>query len=190
MEEIAYHRDEKIGEHAEQTGIEAKTIHRLLEADPKNGGFKRNAENPLDCDLFVVDETSMVDTSLVFAVMKAVPPKSGLLLVGDVDQLPSVGPGQILGDIIGWDAIEVARLTEVFDQAAESRIVVNAHRINGGEMPEWPKQPLQSPAVAQILDAAQRGDHLLTHLRAVAAAFDNLEIGATVRGFWGCGTVK
>ena len=84
----------------EQTGIEAKTIHRLLETDPQNGGFKRNPENPLECDLLVVDETSMVDTSLMFAVMKAVPPNSGLLLVGDVDQLPSVGPGQVLGDII------------------------------------------------------------------------------------------
>jgi len=77
----------------EQTGIEAKTIHRLLKTDPKNGGFKRNAENPLDRDLLVIDETSMVDTSLMFAVMKAVPANSGLLLVGDVDQLPSVGPG-------------------------------------------------------------------------------------------------
>ena len=81
----------------------------------------------------------MVDTSLMFAVMKAVPPNSGLLLVGDVDQLPSVGPGQVLGDIIGAGVIQVARLTEVFRQAAESRIVVNAHRINRGEMPEWPK---------------------------------------------------
>jgi exodeoxyribonuclease V alpha subunit len=124
----------------EQTGIEAKTIHRLLETDPMSGGFKRNAENPLDCDLLVVDETSMVDTSLMFAVMKAVPPKSGLLLVGDVDQLPSVGPGQILGDVIGSGAVSVARLSEVFRQAAESRIVVNAHRINRGEMPEWPKR--------------------------------------------------
>jgi exodeoxyribonuclease V alpha subunit len=124
----------------EQTGIEAKTIHRLLETDPKNGGFKCNAENPLDCDLLVVDETSMVDTSLMFAVMKAVPAKSGLLLVGDVDQLPSVGPGQVLGDIIELGAIPVTRLSEVFRQAAESRIVVNAHQINRGEMPEWPKR--------------------------------------------------
>ena len=123
----------------EQTGIAAKTIHRLLETDPTNGGFKRDAENQLDCDLLVVDETSMVDTSLMFAAMKAVPPQSGLLLVGDVDQLPSVGPGQVLGDIIGSGSIPVARLTEVFRQAAESRIVVNAHRINRGEMPEWPK---------------------------------------------------
>ena len=89
----------------EQTGIEAKTIHRLLETDPKTGGFRRDAERPLDCDLLVIDETSMVDTSLMFAVVKAVPPRSGLLLVGDVDQLPSVGPGQVLGDIIGSGAI-------------------------------------------------------------------------------------
>ena len=124
----------------EQTGIEAKTIHRMLETDPKTGGFRRDAEQPLDCDLLVIDETSMVDTSLMFAVMKAVPPRAALLLVGDVDQLPSVGPGQVLGDIIASGAIAVARLTEVFRQAAESRIVVNAHRINRGEMPEWPRQ--------------------------------------------------
>ena len=124
----------------EQTGIEAKTIHRLLETDPKTGGFRRDAEQPLECDLLVIDETSMVDTSLMFAVMKAVPPGAALLLVGDVDQLPSVGPGQVLGDIIASGAIAVARLTEVFRQAAKSRIIVNAHRINRGEMPEWPRQ--------------------------------------------------
>ncbi len=124
---------------SEQTGIEAKTIHRLLETDPKTGGFRRDADNPLDCDLLVIDETSMVDASLMFAVLKAVPAKAGLLLVGDVDQLPSVGPGQVLGDIIDSGVVPVARLTEVFRQAAESRIVRNAHRINRGEMPEWPK---------------------------------------------------
>jgi exodeoxyribonuclease V alpha subunit len=124
----------------EQTGREAKTIHRLLETDPKTGGFRRDAEQPLECDLLVIDETSMVDTSLMFAVMKAVPPKAALLLVGDVDQLPSVGPGQVLGDIIASGAIAVARLTEVFRQAAKSRIIVNAHRINRGEMPEWPRR--------------------------------------------------
>ncbi len=123
----------------EQTGIEAKTIHRLLETDPKTGGFRRDAEHPLDCDLLVIDETSMVDAPLMYAVLKAVPPKAALLLVGDVDQLPSVGPGQVLGDIIDSSVISVARLTEVFRQAAESRIIVNAHGINRGEMPEWPK---------------------------------------------------
>jgi exodeoxyribonuclease V alpha subunit len=124
----------------EQTGIEAKTIHRLLETDPKTGGFRRDADTPLDCDFLVIDETSMVDAPLMYAMLKAVPPKAGLLLVGDVDQLPSVGPGQVLADIIDSGAVPVARLTEVFRQAAESRIVVNAHRINRGEMPEWPKR--------------------------------------------------
>src|SRR6195952_4081858 len=120
----------------EQTGLEAKTIHRLLEIDPKHGGFSRNEENPLDCDLLVIDETSMVDVPLMHALLKAVPRRAGLLLVGDVDQLPSVGPGQILADIIASGRVPVARMTEVFRQAAASRIVVNAHRINAGTMPE------------------------------------------------------
>src|SRR4051812_14090130 len=120
----------------EQTGLEAKTIHRLLEVSPKHGGFTRDEENPLDCDLVVIDETSMVDVPLMSALLKAVPSHSGLLLVGDVDQLPSVGPGQVLADIIASGRVPVARLTEVFRQAAESRIVVNAHRINTGQMPQ------------------------------------------------------
>ncbi len=123
----------------EQTGIEAKTLHRLLEVNPEHGGFSRNEENPLDCDLLVVDETSMVDVPLMNALTKAIPSHAGLLLVGDVDQLPSVGPGQVLADIIASGRIPVARLTEVFRQAAESRIVVNAHRINQGQMPETSK---------------------------------------------------
>jgi exodeoxyribonuclease V alpha subunit len=85
----------------EATGLEAKTIHRLLEVDPKTGGFKRNADNPLDCDLLVVDEASMVDVMLMQALMKATPDNAALLIVGDIDQLPSVGPGQVLADIIG-----------------------------------------------------------------------------------------
>ncbi|KQS74253.1 recombinase RecD [Methylobacterium sp. Leaf361] len=121
---------------SEQTGLEAKTLHRLLEIDPKHGGFSRNEENPLPCDLLVIDETSMVDVPLMNALTKAVPEHAGLLLVGDVDQLPSVGPGQVLADVIASGAVPVARLTEVFRQAAESRIVVNAHRINAGKMPE------------------------------------------------------
>lgn len=121
---------------SEQTGLEAKTIHRLLEINPKHGGFSRNEEHPLDCDLLVVDETSMVDVPLMNALTKAAPEHAGLLLVGDVDQLPSVGPGQVLADIIGSGRVPVARLTEVFRQAAESRIVSNAHRINAGKMPE------------------------------------------------------
>src|SRR5438874_3138123 len=121
---------------SESTGIEAKTIHRLLETDPRTGNFRRNAEAPLDCDLLVIDETSMVDVPLMRSVLRAVPNRAALLLVGDVDQLPSVGPGQVLADIIASAAVPVVRLTEIFRQAAESRIVINAHRINQGEMPD------------------------------------------------------
>lgn len=122
----------------EQTGIEAKTLHRLLEIDPHRDGFARNAGNPLDCDLLVIDETSMVDVPLMNALLKAVPEHAALLLVGDVDQLPSVGPGQVLADLIASEQVPVARLTEVFRQAAESRIIVNAHRINCGTLPKAP----------------------------------------------------
>ncbi|TWA60521.1 exodeoxyribonuclease V alpha subunit [Azospirillum baldaniorum] len=124
---------------SESTGLEARTIHRLLETDPQAGGFKRDETNPLDCDLLVVDETSMVDVPLMNALLRAVPGRAALLLVGDVDQLPSVGPGQVLGDVIGSGAVPVVRLTEIFRQAATSRIIVNAHRINAGQMPETPK---------------------------------------------------
>jgi exodeoxyribonuclease V alpha subunit len=120
----------------EAAGMEAKTIHRLLEVDPKGGGFKRNTDNPLDCDLLVVDETSMVDVMLMQPLMKATPDDGALLIVGDIDQLPSVGPGQVLADIIDSGAVPVVRLTEVFRQAAASRIIVNAHRLNQGLMPD------------------------------------------------------
>jgi exodeoxyribonuclease V alpha subunit len=120
----------------EATGFEAKTIHRLLEVDPKGGGFKRSDENPLDCDLLVIDETSMVDILLMQALMKALPDRVALLLVGDIDQLPSVGPGQVLADVISSGAVPVVRLTEVFRQAAQSRIITSAHRINEGSIPD------------------------------------------------------
>ena len=121
---------------SEATGYEATTIHRLLEADPRRGGFRRGGDNPLRCDLLVVDETSMVDVTLMQALLRAVPDTAALLLVGDVDQLPSVGPGQVLGDIIDSGAVPVVRLTEVFRQAARSRIVGSAHRINRGAIPD------------------------------------------------------
>ena len=120
----------------EATGVEAKTIHRLLEIDPRNGEFKRNADNPLDCDLLVVDEASMVDIMLMQALARAIPDEAALLIVGDIEQLPSVGPGQVLADIIGSGAVPVVRLTEVFRQAAASRIIVNAHRTNQGLTPD------------------------------------------------------
>ena len=105
----------------EATGIEAKTIHRLLEVDPKGDGFKRNEGNCLDCDPLVVDEAWMVDVLLMQALLKATPDAAALLIVGDIDHLPSVGPGQVLADVIDSEAIPVVRLTEVFRQAA-SRI--------------------------------------------------------------------
>ena len=120
----------------EATGVEAKTIHRLLEVDPKGGGFKRNANYSLDCDLLVIDEASMVDVMLMQALMRATPDDAALLIVGDIDQLHSVGPGQVLADIIGSGAVPVVRLTEVFRQAAASRIIINAHLINQGSMPD------------------------------------------------------
>ena len=123
----------------EATGFEAKTIHRLLEVDPKAGGFKRNSENPLECDLLIVDETSMVDVMLMQALMKAAPDNAALLIVGDIDQLPSVGPGQILADVIASGAVPVVRLTEVFRQAAQSRIITSAHKINQGSIPDLSK---------------------------------------------------
>jgi exodeoxyribonuclease V alpha subunit len=121
---------------SESTGFAAKTIHRLLETDPRTGRFKRDSDNPLACDLLVLDEASMVDVPLMRALLSALPDRAALLVVGDVDQLPSVGPGQVLADIIGAGCLPVIRLTEIFRQAASSRIIVNAHRVNRGEMPE------------------------------------------------------
>jgi exodeoxyribonuclease V alpha subunit len=121
---------------AESSGMEAMTLHRLLETDPAEGGFKRDEHNPLECQLLVIDEASMIDVMLMHATLKALPPGAALLLVGDVDQLPSVGAGQVLKDIIASGAVPVVRLTEVFRQAATSRIITNAHRINAGEMPD------------------------------------------------------
>ena len=121
---------------SETTGMEARTIHRLLETDPRTGGFRRGEAHPLEGDLLVLDETSMVDVPLMHALLKALPAKAALLLVGDVDQLPSVGPGQVLADVIASGAVPTVRLSEIFRQAASSRIIVNAHRINAGRMPE------------------------------------------------------
>lgn len=120
----------------ESTGQPASTIHRLLEADP-NRGFGRNAARKIEADLVVVDEFSMVDTLLFHALLQALPPHAALILVGDVDQLPPVGPGQPLADLIESHLVPVFRLSEIFRQAAESGIVRNAHAINRGEMPTF-----------------------------------------------------
>ncbi|HZR20644.1 MAG TPA: ATP-dependent RecD-like DNA helicase [Verrucomicrobiae bacterium] len=121
---------------SESAGIEAKTIHRLLEVEAGRSGFQRNETHPLNCDLLVLDETSMVDVVLMNHLLRALPRDASLLLVGDVDQLPSVGPGMVLRQLIDSRVIPVARLTEVFRQAAHSRIITNAHRINQGLLPE------------------------------------------------------
>ncbi len=123
---------------SESTGLEAKTIHRLLEVNPLNGQFKRNADYPLECDLLVADECSMIDVPLANQLLKAVATSTAMILVGDVDQLPSVGPGQFLTDLIDSGAVPVIRLTEVFRQAATSRIVRSAHQINQGVFPSLP----------------------------------------------------
>lgn len=119
----------------EATGWEAKTIHRLLEYSPQRGTFKKDQDDPLEADVVIIDETSMVDTLLMYYLLKAVPPHAHLILVGDVDQLPSVGPGNVLRDIIHSNSFTVVRLTEIFRQAQESMIVVNAHKVNQGQFP-------------------------------------------------------
>src|SRR5439155_9808670 len=129
---------------SEATGFEAKTIHRLLEVLPGSGGFARNESNPLECDLLVVDETSMVDVPLMNYLLRALPVSASLLLVGDVDQLPSVGPGMVLRNLIDSGIMPVVRMTEVFRQAANSRIITNAHRINEGLMPELSESEKES----------------------------------------------
>ena len=131
----------------EATGFEAKTIHRLLEVDPKTGGFKRGDDNPLDCDLLVVDETSMVDVMLMQALVRAVPDHAALLIVGDIDQLPSVGPGQVLADIIASGAVPVVRLTEIFRQAAAE--------------PDHHQRAPDQPGPAARSDQARRRQRLL-----------------------------
>ncbi|QPK65477.1 ATP-dependent RecD-like DNA helicase [Methylomonas sp. LL1] len=120
---------------AESTGMEAKTVHRLLEFDPTQFAFKHNDENPLDLDCLVIDESSMMDVVLMNQLLKAIPTEAAVLIVGDVDQLPSVGPGSVLADIIDSGQIATVRLTEIFRQASTSKIITNAHRINQGQMP-------------------------------------------------------
>ncbi len=120
---------------SEMTGQEAKTIHRMLAFDPKTMQFRFNEDNPLEAQAIVVDETSMLDLFLAHSLLKAIPPDAQVLLVGDVDQLPSVGPGMVLRDVIESQQVPVVRLTQVFRQAAESHIVTNAHRINAGQFP-------------------------------------------------------
>jgi exodeoxyribonuclease V alpha subunit len=125
---------------SEATGQEAKTIHRLLEFDPIKGGFKRNDENQLNCNLIILDEASMIDTLLMHHLLKAIPKFATLIMVGDVNQLPSVGAGNVLKDIINSKAFTVVELNEIFRQARESDIIMNAHRIISGQYPKIDNQ--------------------------------------------------
>lgn len=121
---------------SEITKMDASTIHSLLEYDFGIGGFRYNRDNPLDCDLLIVDEASMIDTVLMYSLLKAIPDSAKLILVGDVGQLPSVGAGNVLQDIIASKRIPVTSLTEIFRQAASSKIITNAHKINAGVFPD------------------------------------------------------
>jgi exodeoxyribonuclease V alpha subunit len=129
---------------SEATGAPAQTIHRLLKYDPHEGGFTLNERRPLKGDMIIIDETSMLDIPLAYHLIKAVPQNASVVFVGDVDQLPSVGPGNFLGDLIESGAVPVVRLTEIFRQAKDSFIITNAHRVNEGQMP--------------VLDAPKEGD--------------------------------
>jgi exodeoxyribonuclease V alpha subunit len=131
----------------EATGSEAMTIHRLLEYAPHEGGFLRDEKQPLDIDMLVVDEASMIDIQLFDALLRALRSSAQLVMVGDIDQLPSVGAGAVLGDVIASEAATVIRLTEIFRQAQESKIVISAHQINAGTVPD-----LEAPAEGVISD--------------------------------------
>ncbi|MDP1604089.1 MAG: AAA family ATPase, partial [Legionella sp.] len=133
----------------EATGRPARTIHRLLEFNPRRGEFDRNGARRLAADLIIVDEMSMVDLPLFGHLLKAIPAGCRLILVGDVDQLPSVGPGSVLRDLIRSGVLETAALTEIFRQAEQSQIVVNAHRVNSGRLPQGAGSGDAPPSVPQ-----------------------------------------
>lgn len=149
---------------SESSGMEAKTIHRLLEIDPATMEFKRNEEKPLDCDLLVADECSMVDAVLANNLIKAIGSRTAVIFVGDVDQLPSVGPGAFLSDLIDSKAVPVIRLTEVFRQAASSWIIKAAHAINAGRMPEFPTKAERGDCYFLTLEDSAQMPALLTSL--------------------------
>jgi len=125
---------------SETTGMTAKTIHRLLKFNPGTGGFVHDDRNPLTGDIFIIDEASMIDQILAQQFLQAVPKRAAVILVGDADQLPSVGPGRVLCDVIASKVVPTIHLDEIFRQAAESRIVTGAHRINHGQLPEFPEE--------------------------------------------------
>ncbi|MBE9565323.1 MAG: AAA family ATPase, partial [Proteobacteria bacterium] len=140
---------------SEVTGRPAKTIHRLLEIDPAAWEFRRNEERPLEAEVVIIDESSMIDIELMCALVGAISEKARLVLVGDVDQLPSVGPGLVLRDLIESGAVPVARLTEIFRQDRESQIVMSAYRVNEGKAPEFRAPPRPGDDCAFVSESDQ-----------------------------------
>jgi exodeoxyribonuclease V alpha subunit len=139
--------------------LEAQTIHRLLDYKP-GGGFKHNEDNPLKADLVIIDEASMIDVQLMSLLLKAIPKQSSLIIVGDVDQLPSVGPGNVLSDIINSNIIPVVRLDEIFRQASDSLIITNAHKINKGI---YPITPVNNDQLSDFYFInAEKGENIFT----------------------------
>jgi exodeoxyribonuclease V alpha subunit len=167
---------------SESTALAAKTLHRLLEFDPQNGGFKHGADNPLAVDYLVMDEASMVDVVLMNQVLRAIPDHAALLIVGDVDQLPSVGPGAVLADLLDSGSVPSIRLTEIFRQAATSYIILNAHRINRGLYPEFPQNKPPNKPVQAVREAA--GAYLPSSSPANSASSENIEAGSTDIDFY------
>jgi exodeoxyribonuclease V alpha subunit len=149
---------------SETSGMAAATIHRALEYSPQTGGFRRTPADPLKAEVVVVDETSMVDTYLMYHLLRAIPAAARLILVGDAHQLPAVGPGNILKDLIDSGVVKVARLTQIYRQAKESLIVVNAHRINQGAFPILPRKFGQTDFVFLELDDPEAIKHKLLDL--------------------------
>jgi exodeoxyribonuclease V alpha subunit len=182
----------------ETTNLEAKTIHRLLAFDPATSAFKHNADNPLEGDIFIIDETSMLDLLLAHQLIRAIPEHAALILVGDVDQLPSVGPGCVLRDIIDSSLIPVVRLTQVFRQAAQSAIITNAHKVNKGQIPVFPKGKVQSPDQTDFYfvhaDEPEKAISLVINLTCKAIpdrfgfnCFDDIQVLSPMqRGLLGC----
>lgn len=141
----------------ESTGRDARTIHRLLEIDPATGLFRRGADEPLGADLVIADEASMIDVELMASLVEAIAPHAALILVGDADQLPSVGPGQVLADIIASEMVPVVRLTDVYRQAGESRIVAAAHAVRHGEVPEGARSAEEGDFFLVEMTSAEEG---------------------------------
>lgn len=155
---------------AEVTGKEAKTIHRLLVFDPEKKGFKHGPGEPLELDVLVIDESSMMDLVLTHSTLRAVPDGAQVIFVGDVDQLPSVGPGNVLADLINSGRVPVARLTQVFRQAAQSKIITNAHAINKGRMPELlPPSAIASDKADCVFLEVEESDEMPAKLAGVVA---------------------